>query len=106
MEAKSRSRHTDSGHAGPQTVAGSLSPPATLKAAREHVTWAARNAGDSDARRAIVFALFISDGIACVVALIGQLREMVNALGWSTVAIYLLLAVGFAYFRFTKPAEA
>jgi uncharacterized membrane protein YdcZ (DUF606 family) len=70
------------------------------------LTWAARNAGDSDARRAIVFALFISDGIACAAALIGQLRGMVNALGWSTVAIYLLLAIGFAYFHFAKPAEA
>jgi hypothetical protein len=29
-----------------------------------------------------------------------------NQLGWSTVAIYLLLAVGFGYFRFAKPVNA
>jgi len=29
-----------------------------------------------------------------------------NALGWSTVALYLLLALGFAYFQFMKPSTA
>jgi hypothetical protein len=70
------------------------------------LTWGVRAAGDSEARRAIVFALFIGDGVAFVVALIGQLRGVVNTLGWSTVAIYLLLAIGFAYFHFTKTSDA
>jgi len=51
------------------------------------LTWMAKNATDSDARRAIVLALFISEGIGFVVALIGQLNNVVNAFGWSTVAI-------------------
>ena len=70
------------------------------------LTWMARNATDSDARRAIVLALLIADGIGFVVALIGQLSNVVNALGWSTVAIYLLLALGFGYFQFFKPASS
>lgn len=70
------------------------------------LTWMARNATDSDARKAIVLALFISDGIGFVVALIGQLGNVVNTLGWSTVAIYLLLALGFGYFQFFKPASS
>ncbi|MBA7573436.1 hypothetical protein ES708_15233 [subsurface metagenome] len=70
------------------------------------LTWMARNATDSDARRAIVLALFIADGIGFVVALIGQLSNVVNAFGWSTVAIYLLLALGFGYFQFFKPASS
>jgi hypothetical protein len=70
------------------------------------LTWPVRKAGDSEARRAIVFALFISDGAAFVLALIAQLKGQVNSLGWSTVAIYLLLALGFAYFHFAKPSEA
>jgi hypothetical protein len=69
------------------------------------LTWMVRKAGDSDARRAIVFALFISDAVAGVLALIAQLQGLVNSLGWSTVAIYLLLALGFAYFFFAKPSE-
>jgi hypothetical protein len=69
------------------------------------LTWSARNATDSDARRAIVLALFVSDGVGFIVALIGQLAGVVNSLGWSTVAIYLLLALGFGYFQFTRPAS-
>lgn len=70
------------------------------------LTWLCRTAGDSDARRAVVLALFISNGAGFVLALIAQLKGLVNSVGWSTVAIYLLLAIGFAYFQFTKPSEA
>ena len=70
------------------------------------LTWQVRKTADSDARRAIVLALFISDGVAFVLALMAQLKGLVNSLGWSTVAIYLLLALGFAYFHFAKPSEA
>jgi Trk-type K+ transport system membrane component len=69
------------------------------------LTWLARNASDSDARRAIVLALIVSDGIGFIAALIAQLADVVNSLGWSTVAIYLLLALGWGYFQFAKPAE-
>jgi len=67
------------------------------------LTWTAREAPDSDARRAILLAMFVGDCIGCVVALIGQFRGVMNALGWSTVVIYLLLAIGFGYFCFAQP---
>jgi hypothetical protein len=70
------------------------------------LTWAARNATDSDAGRAILLALCVGDAIGFVVALVGQLGGVVNTLGWSTVAIYLVLALGFGYFRFGKQAVA
>ena len=70
------------------------------------LTWAARNATDSDARRAILLGIFVCNAIGFVVALIGQLGGVVNTLGWSTVAIYLMLALGFGYFRFAKQAAA
>ena len=70
------------------------------------LTWSARKAGDSDARRAIVLALFVSNAVGFVLALMAQLKGLVNSLGWSTVAIYLLLAIGFAYFQFAKPTES
>ena len=66
----------------------------------------ARNASDSTARKAIVLALIIGSGVGFVVALIGQLNDVVSALGWSTFAIYLLFALGFGYFQFAKPASA
>jgi len=69
------------------------------------LTWTARNATASDARKAIILALFIGDFIGFVVSLIGQLGNVVNALGWLTVAIYLLLALGFGYFQIAKPTS-
>ena len=69
------------------------------------LTWMARNATDSDARRAIVYALFTADCLGFVVALMGQISNVVNALGWTTVVIYFLLALGFGYFQFFKAAN-
>lgn len=69
------------------------------------LTWAARNATESEARRAILLALFVGDFIGFVITLVAQLSGFVNSLGWSSVAIYLLLALGWGYFRFLKPAE-
>ena len=70
------------------------------------LSWLARNAGDSEARKAIILAVFIGEAIGFVVVLLGQLMGEVNALGWSTVAIYFLLALGFGYFQFMKPSTA
>jgi hypothetical protein len=70
------------------------------------VTWLARNATDSDARRAIVLGLAIGNTVGFVVALLGQLSRVVDALGWSTVVIYLLLALGFGYFALRRAAPA
>jgi len=70
------------------------------------VTWMARKAAASDALQAVVLAYFISNSIAFVVALINQLAGVVNALGWLSVALYLLLALGYAYFQFVKPSAS
>lgn len=70
------------------------------------VNWFARNAKETEALRAIVLANFVADAIGFVVALLGQLSGAANALGWSTVAIYLLLALGFGYFQFMKPGAS
>lgn len=69
------------------------------------LSWLARNVPDSEARRAIVVALFVGDVVGCVVALLARLEGVVNAFGWSTVAIYFLLAIGFGYFAFAAPRE-
>ncbi len=69
--------------------------------------WFAKNAPSSDvALRAIVLAVTVGDTIGFIVALLAQLSGMMNALGWVTVALYLLLALGFGYFQFVKPATS
>ena len=70
------------------------------------LSWLVRNAGDSEARKAIILAVFVGEVVGFIVALVGQLSGVVNALGWSTVAIYLLLALGFGYFQLKKPSTA
>lgn len=66
------------------------------------ISWSARTARGSEALRAIVLGFFIYDAIAFFVALAAQFSGVMNALGWSAVAIYLLLTLGFGYFQF-KP---
>ena len=62
------------------------------------LTWFARNSQESDARWAIVLALFVYDALGFVVTLIAILSGALNPLAWLIVALYLFLALGFGYF--------
>jgi hypothetical protein len=66
----------------------------------------ARNAKAGEALRPIILANLVFNTIAFIVILLQQLSGAVNALGWSSVVISLLLALGFAYFQFMKPNRA
>jgi len=68
------------------------------------ICWLARNA-DPNALKGITLSLFIADAIGFIVALIGQLSGVMNALGWIVVAIWLFLALGLGYYRFLKPGN-
>jgi hypothetical protein len=70
------------------------------------LNWFARNVTDPEARQAVVFGNLAGDVVGFVVILIGQLAGITNALGWSNVAIYLLLTLGFAYVQFMQPRSA
>ena len=62
------------------------------------LTWYARNSQESEARWAIVLALFVYDLLGFVVTLIAILSGVLNPLAWLVVALYLALALGFGYF--------
>jgi hypothetical protein len=62
------------------------------------LTWFARNAEKSIARRAIILDLFVYDAIALVVTLIIQISGGLNILGWVVVFVYLFFTIGFGYF--------
>ena len=66
------------------------------------LNWSARSLGEGEATQAILIGNLAADAVGFIFALIGQLGGVpgVNALGWSTVAIYLILTAGFAYLRF------
>lgn len=89
----------------------SLSPGGAF-AAREYgaslignllLTWFARNAIESDARRAIILALCIYDAIGFVVTVIAEISGVLGPLGWFGVLIYLFFAVGYGYFLVYSP---
>ncbi len=88
-----------------------LSEPGTF-AAREYgaslmgnffLTWIARSAGESIARRGILWGLFIYDAIGVVITLMALLGGILNPLGWGIALIYLFFALGFGYFLIRSP---
>jgi len=70
------------------------------------LTWFARNAQESEARWAIVLALFVYDAIGFIVTLITVIAGKLNPLAWLVAALYLLLALGFGYFLIPKSKTA
>ena len=61
------------------------------------LTWFARNAEKSVARKAIILHLFVYDAIALIFTLIIQVSGGLNVLGWGIVFIYLFFTIGFGY---------
>jgi hypothetical protein len=70
------------------------------------LTWLARNADDSVARRAIIWNLFVYDAIALIFTLIIQLSGGLNILGWGIVAVYLFFTITFGYLLFPQKKSA
>lgn len=68
------------------------------------LAWLAKQVADAVARRAVLLAYFLGLGVGFVIILLGQVAGVLNALGWTSVAIYLLLALGYGYFQFVKPS--
>ena len=66
------------------------------------LAWLSRKFNDSEARRVIILALLIGEALGLVLAFIGQINGILNALGWFIVLIYLLMTLGLAYFQFSK----
>lgn len=69
------------------------------------MTWLARNSTASEARNAIMWGLFIEHVVGFVFSLLAQTAGLMNAMGWSIVVIYGLLALGYTYFLFIAPSD-
>ena len=68
------------------------------------VLYLIRDVGDLRTQRGVVIGSFIGSVAGLVVALTGQFWGLVNQLGWSTVAIYGLLTLGYGSIMFGRPA--
>ncbi len=60
--------------------------------------WFAKNSEESDARKAIIIALFSYDLIAFIMTVITVISGVLNLLGWLIVFVYLFFTLGFGYF--------
>jgi hypothetical protein len=69
------------------------------------LSWFARNVTDSKAQRGNILGFLIYHICGLIVSLSGTLRGVMSWVGWSGVAIYLFLGLGFAYFQFFKLDE-
>ena len=67
--------------------------------------WLARKDTDTPARRAVQLGNAAGLAVGFVIALLGQLAGLFNALGWSTVILFLLLCAGYGYFH-SRPSAA
>jgi len=64
------------------------------------ICWFTSKAEKSDLRQGVLLSIFICDSIGFVAALLAQLAGVMNVLGWSNVALFLVLALGLGYYRF------
>jgi hypothetical protein len=66
------------------------------------LTWFARNIPDSETQQAITLSMLVYDIIGVIVAAHGTVSGVMNAVGWTGVAVFSFLALGYAYFQFTR----
>ena len=68
--------------------------------------WFGRKTASVESRRAIALALLAQDAIGCVASIEIQLGGNMNAFGWSNPILYGLLALGYSWFLFIRPADS
>lgn len=65
--------------------------------------WFAKDAIESDVRRAIILALFVYDLIGFIVTTITVISGVLSALGWLIAFVYFFFTLGFGYFLVKAP---
>jgi len=63
------------------------------------INWLARDS-DYATLRPIILGNLVGDFVGFIVCVMGTLGGVMNSMGWLSVALYLLLALGFAYLYF------
>lgn len=64
------------------------------------ITLFAMDAGDGKTEQAITLSFFIANALGLIVTVGGTLTHTSTALGWIPAVVYLLLTLGFGYYRF------
>ena len=68
------------------------------------LTWFARGFTDESAQKAVLTASLVTTTLGAIFSILAQLGGVpgANALGWTTVVLYLIFALAFAYLRFMR----
>ncbi len=66
--------------------------------------WFAKSASESEAKRAIIIALFVYDLIGFIATTITIITGVLNPLGWLIALVYLFFTFGFGYFLVKAPS--
>ena len=69
------------------------------------VAWFARNVEDLKAQRAIILAFLITNVLEVIISVSGIISGVMKN-GWPVVGIYLIFAIGYAWFQFIKHANS
>lgn len=69
------------------------------------LAWSARNAEDSQSRKSIKLAIFMTCFIALVLSVISLITNFFTAFAWLPIVFFSLITAAFGYFRFMKPKE-
>lgn len=70
------------------------------------LSWFGRNVTDPTGQRAIVIASIGGWTLGFIIAFLGQLEGLGNALGWARVIVFGLFALAFAYYLFKQPERS
>ncbi len=70
------------------------------------LAWFARNVADPEAQWAIILAFLIYHIIGFIVSVSGTVSGIMSIMGLVPVGIFLILALGYAYFLFRRPQPA
>jgi hypothetical protein len=69
------------------------------------LSWFAAGMTDASARRSVAISLFVFQVIGSAVSLLGMLSKVMSITGWSIVGLFLVFALGYAYFLFMRQSD-
>ncbi len=64
--------------------------------------WYGRSAEEGGTQRAVMATMFTYFSISTIFAVLAQIQGVMNAMGWTTVGLHLVLAVAFGWFLFRR----
>ena len=65
------------------------------------IAWFGRDMNEAQAKKLIIPAFLISFGIGVIISVLGTISGIMK-IGWAVVGLYLVFALGYAYFQFFK----